>query len=98
MREYCDGEETYIEMFVHLHGFSPHKYEKVGFVIPIPICGCMYVYVLLTPERLDGLNLYSGFKSLSVIGHIPAPKLRTLQMGSKTQNGDFLENVPNDFG
>jgi hypothetical protein len=29
--------------------------------------------------------------------NITAPKIRALQMGPKTQNGDFLENGFNDF-
>jgi hypothetical protein len=41
MRKYCVGEKTYIEMFLDLHGFSPHEYEKVGFgVLPVPLYVC----------------------------------------------------------
>jgi hypothetical protein len=29
--------------------------------------------------------------------NIPAPKIGTLQMGPKTQNGEFLKNGSNDF-
>lgn len=89
MRKYYDHNKTYIEVFVDLHGFSPHEYEKRGFVILY--CLFLYVCALLTPERLDVLNLYSGFKNLSLIGrcpvsvNIPAPKLRTPQMSSKTK-------------
>jgi hypothetical protein len=60
------------------------------------------MYASLAPEQLDGFYSYSVFSSSS-IGRcpmnvtIPAPKLGALQMGFKTQNGDFLENYSNDF-
>jgi hypothetical protein len=88
-------------MFLDLHGFSPHEYEKVGFgILSVPV----YVYAVITPELLDGLSVYSDFKCLTVVDRcpvsvkIPAAKLMALQMSSETQNGDFLGNVPNDFG
>jgi hypothetical protein len=42
-------------------------------------------------------------KSLSVTGHflvnmsIPTPEKETVQMGHKTDNGNFLQNYWNDF-
>lgn len=86
MRKYYDDNKTYIEVFVDFSGFC-------YIILPVP----MYVYALLTPERLDVLNLYSGFKSLSLTGrclvslNIPAPKLRTPQMSSKTKWRFFLK-------
>jgi hypothetical protein len=61
---------------------------------------CMYVCNLwmcapLAPKLL--------FKSCSIIGRCPvnlnirARKIGALQMGPKTQNGDFLENDSDDF-
>jgi hypothetical protein len=76
-------------------------------------CICMYVWMdgwmdgwtctSLIPEQLDGFYKYSVFTSLSGIGRCPvninisAPKIGALQMGLKTQNGDFLENGSNDI-
>jgi hypothetical protein len=52
---------------------------------------------------MGGLYSCPAFKSLSIIYRcpvnmkIPAPKIRTLQIGSKRENDDFLENGYNDF-
>jgi hypothetical protein len=57
----------------------------------------------LAPERLDGFYLYSGFMSLSVLGHspvnvnIPATRIGALKMGPKTHDGDCIKNGPNNF-
>jgi hypothetical protein len=57
----------------------------------------------LAPEQWDGYYLYFIFNTLSITGQCPmnmnflAPKVRALQMNSKTKNGDFLENGSKRF-
>jgi hypothetical protein len=55
------------------------------------------------PEWLDGFYLYLVFTCSFITGqfpvnaHILALKMGTLQIGSKTQNGDFNKNRSIDY-
>jgi hypothetical protein len=59
---------------------------------------------LLVTIKLDGCYSYLILLILSIIDqflknmNIPAPKVGALQMGSKTQNVNFLKNSYNVFG
>jgi hypothetical protein len=52
---------------------------------------------------MDEFYSYLEFKSLPTLGRCsvnlnsPAPKIEILEIGPKTQNGDFLENGSDDF-
>jgi hypothetical protein len=57
----------------------------------------VWVYTLLQPEQLDRFCLYFVFRSLSITDQkILVPKIEALQIGPKTENGDFTENSSNN--
>jgi hypothetical protein len=63
----------------------------------------VWLWTSLDPERFDGFYSYAAFKSLIILGHCPlilniiASKTRVLQIGPRTQTGDFFQNGSNDF-
>jgi hypothetical protein len=85
-----------LKVLMDLHVLSTPEYGKWLLEFHLSLYVCMYFS--LAPGRSDGFYSYSVYKSSSRIHqcpmnvNIPAPKLWALQMGSETQNGDFLEN------
>jgi hypothetical protein len=64
----------------------------------------MYVgmWASLESEQMDRFHLHWDLMSSSNLGQCPvnkniwAPEREALEMGSKTQNGDLIQNVSND--
>jgi hypothetical protein len=99
MIKYCDHEK-YVSRFWRVYTFHPPWLRKAFF--GMPSCVCMYVCPL-APELLERLHSYSVLKSLSILRLCPMnlnfslQNIGAFQMGTKTHNGNFLENGRNCF-
>jgi hypothetical protein len=94
--------ENYRSRDFKRHVFGPLNYEKVIFDM-LFVSTYAWLPISLAPERLHRFNSRSAFNNVSLPGrcsvnlNIPAPKIRTLGRGPKTQNGNFFETDYIDF-
>jgi hypothetical protein len=83
-----------VKIFMGLHILGLPEYEEVVFgtlSVSLYLCVC----TLLAHGWMDFFHIqYSIIIGLCLVNiNIPVPKLRGLQMGSKIQNGVFLEQA-----
>lgn len=100
MRKYCDSGKIWsqdFDRFTHFEGPCIQKSSFWNATVYQYIHMCVWMYNLLQPEQLDRFCLYFVFMSLSITDQkILVPKIDALQMGPKTDNGDFTENSSNN--
>jgi hypothetical protein len=71
--------------YEYLHILSPREYGRLCF-----IC-CVYIYGwLLSSSQVVGQILFMFEAQCPVHMNIPAPKIAPLQVGSKTQDGNYV--------